>query len=76
MTTQQEVDLFLYQLQNSGVVNMFGAFKFVQRHFELDKSTAMKMTTSWMNNYDHDEFSIAIKKPAIADYVELSDELR
>ena len=55
MNVKQNADYFryLYELQASGRVNMFGAEPYLRKEFiELDRETAKEILLYWMNNYD------------------------
>jgi len=43
--------LYLEDLRQSGVTNMFGAAPFLAVEFDLDRKTAREILTNWMNNY-------------------------
>ena len=55
-TTQQEKDAFLYlnKLRNSGDTNMFGAGPYVAARFGIDKNTARKLLSLWMENFNEE----------------------
>ncbi len=52
MTQQLEkkVFIFLEQLRDSGVTNMFGASPYIQEEFSLDKKTAKDLLIQWIKN--------------------------
>ena len=53
--TQQEKDVFLYlfQLQDSGVTNMFGAAPYLRRKFPLVEQERMEQLLSqWIQEYE------------------------
>lgn len=43
--------IYLNELRESGVTNMFGAVDFVVQKFEITRELAMKVLTNWMKNY-------------------------
>lgn len=48
-----EIYEFLFDLQQSGQTNMFGAGPYVEREFpHYDKDTVRKYVINWMNNYE------------------------
>ena len=52
--TEKEVFLYLFELQESGVTNMFGARPYLQRAFPLlDSSTSHDLLSRWMKDYNN-----------------------
>ena len=49
--SQTEVFKFLEDLRISGVTNMFGASPYIQKKFAVDKETALKFLSDWMQSY-------------------------
>ena len=47
-----EVFLYLEELRESGVTNMFGAHQYVMEDFEVDKNMAIKLVKAWMDSYE------------------------
>tara|TARA_B100000780_G_C21117335_1_gene452175 strand:- start:2692 stop:2853 length:162 start_codon:yes stop_codon:yes gene_type:complete len=47
---EKEVFIFLEQLRDSGVTNMFGASPYIQEEFSLDKKTAKDLLIQWIKN--------------------------
>lgn len=43
---------YLYELQNSGRCNMFGAGQYLESERGLDKKKAREVLMEWMNNYE------------------------
>lgn len=43
---------YLFELQESGRTNMFGARPYLQAEMGLDKSEATEILSYWMKNYD------------------------
>lgn len=51
--TQEQVNTFLYALQRSGKVNMFGAAPYVRDEFPaLSVGESRQMTTAWMQGWN------------------------
>ena len=50
-----EVFLYLEELRESGVTNMYGAHLYVMEDFEVNKSMAIKLVKTWMDNYNKKE---------------------
>jgi hypothetical protein len=49
--TQDEVNRFLDEVREEGMLNMFGAYPYVADMFGLDALTARKMTCEWMRTF-------------------------
>jgi len=49
--TQDEVNLFLDDLRQSGVTNMFGAAPYLRREFDLRQQEASDMLIEWMRTF-------------------------
>jgi len=47
-----EYYVYLEELRESGVTNMFGATPYLREEFDLGRKEAMKILSSWMENYD------------------------
>tara|TARA_R110001583_G_scaffold9615_4_gene45416 strand:- start:256 stop:654 length:399 start_codon:yes stop_codon:yes gene_type:complete len=47
-----EVYLYLEELRESGLTNMFGAVPYIEDSFQVNKSLAKKLLNTWMENYD------------------------
>ena len=47
-----EYYVYLEELRESGVTNMFGATPYLREEFDLGRREAMKILSSWMENYD------------------------
>ena len=54
MNIQENSEYFcyLFDLQQSGRTNMFGAAPFLEDAFDLDKKKAKEILIYWMENYD------------------------
>ena len=50
-----EVFLYLEELRESGITNMFGAHQYVMEDFEVSKAMAIKLVKTWMDNYNNKE---------------------
>lgn len=48
--------IYLEELRESGVTNMFGAGKYLQMEFGLDKREARRILADWMNNYNSEDY--------------------
>ena len=44
--------IYLENLRNSGITNMYGASVYLQQEFGLDKYAARNVVINWMQNYD------------------------
>ena len=51
-----EYDCYLEGLKRSGVTNMFGATRYLQYEFGLDKRDAREILSSWMRHYEEFDF--------------------
>ena len=51
MSLQDEVNVFLDRLRETGLINMFGAPAYVQEAFEVSKSEARTYVTNWMDTF-------------------------
>lgn len=47
-----EYYVYLEDLRQSGVTNMFGAAPYLQEEFGLNKKEAREILANWMTNYD------------------------
>lgn len=47
-----EYYVYLEDLRQSGVTNMFGATPYLQEEFDLSKKEAREILINWMNNYE------------------------
>ena len=50
--TNEEYFRYLYELQNSGKTNMFGAGQFLRDTFGLERKAASDILSYWMQNYE------------------------
>lgn len=48
--------IFLEELRQSGVTNMFGAGPYLQEEFGLTKKEAHEILADWMKNYNPDDY--------------------
>lgn len=48
---KSEMFEFLDDLRESGVTNMFGAGKYLEQEFNIDKSQAKEILLEWMRNF-------------------------
>lgn len=44
--------IYLEELRESGITNMFGATPYLQEHFNLEKKQAREILSNWMQNYE------------------------
>lgn len=51
MPLQEEVDLFLDQLRETGAINMFGAAPYVAKRFGVTGGVARSLVVNWMENF-------------------------
>lgn len=54
--TDNKYWIYLEKLRRSGVTNMFGAAPYLQKHFKISKSEAVKILAGWMQNYNRDDY--------------------
>jgi hypothetical protein len=47
---QDEVNLFLDDLRDSGVTNMYGAARYIQEEYSCDKQEAKDFLLQWMES--------------------------
>lgn len=50
-----EVFLYLEELRESGEINMYESPRYVAETFDVSKSMARKLVTTWMENYKEKE---------------------
>ena len=55
-TKAQLIEYFRYldNLRESGITNMFGAGRYLEEDFGLDKTEARTIVTTWMNTFNGD----------------------
>jgi antitoxin component HigA of HigAB toxin-antitoxin module len=56
-----EVFLYLEELRESGVTNMFGAHQYVMEDFEISKPLAIKLVKTWMDSYNEEKTMVESK---------------
>ena len=49
--TQERVNIYLDDLRESGITNMYGAGSYIQDTFGLDMKTAHAMLAEWMRTF-------------------------
>lgn len=56
VTTEFEKEVFMYlnDLRDSGITNMFGARPYVCNRFNVSTYTGGRLLTLWMKNFDSD----------------------
>lgn len=59
---EQKVFIFLNDLRDSGVTNMYGAVPYIVNRFGIDNSEASKLLSLWMDNFDEDGNYVTIKE--------------
>lgn len=59
MTTSNRYWLYLEQLRRTGVVNMFGASRFLEKEFGISNQQARKILGDWMDKYDPEDYEEA-----------------
>jgi len=50
----REVFLFLNDLRNDGITNMFGAGVYAEREFGISKKAALQLLTTWMKIFNEE----------------------
>ena len=50
--SQDQVNVFLDNLRESGVTNMFGAGSYIQEEFGVTKYDANRFLTKWMDTFN------------------------
>ena len=51
MTLQEEVNVFLNNLRETGAINMFGAATYVAETFDVSKKEARDLLKNWMETF-------------------------
>ena len=51
--------VFLYQLQDSGATNMFGAPPFLEEEFGYSREKSMEIFTAWSESWNEEDFEEA-----------------
>ncbi len=54
LPTQNEVNIFLNALRESGKTNMFGAGPYIQKKFNITKYDAQRFLVKWMETFKRD----------------------
>ena len=49
--TQEEVNVFLDNLRESGVTNMWGATPYIEEHFEVNYEESKEFLITWMDTF-------------------------
>ena len=54
MINEEWIEYYVYleELRQSGVTNMFGATPYLREEFGLGRREAIKIVANWMDNYD------------------------
>jgi hypothetical protein len=53
-TLEKTAFIFLNDLRDSGVTNMFGATPYLEDYFQTNKEVARALLLAWMNVFDPD----------------------
>ena len=48
--------IFLEELRQSGITNMFGAHPYLMTEFDLEEKEAVKILVDWMTHYSEIEY--------------------
>ncbi len=51
MENKEEVFVYLDELRESGVTNMFGAASYIQKEFDAEKAEAKSLLVEWMKTF-------------------------
>lgn len=54
--TKNKYWIYLENLRQSGVTNMFGAGPYLQAEFDLTEREAREILIDWMNKYNRDDY--------------------
>lgn len=54
--TDNKYWIYLEELRQSGVTNMFGAAPFIETRFGVGKKEAKNILLDWMNNYNPNDY--------------------
>ena len=54
--TENKYWIFLEELRESGIVNMYGAGPYLAEEFGLDEREAKRILIDWMNNYSRKDY--------------------
>lgn len=49
---KEKVFVYLDELRESGVTNMYGAGPYVEDEFDVDRRTARSLVVEWMETFD------------------------
>jgi len=52
MEMQEKINVYLDNLRESGVTNMFGAAPYIQEVFGVERSEAKQYLMNWMRTFD------------------------
>ena len=55
-TTEQEKEVmgYLNELRDTGITNMYGAAKYIEDRFSLDRVEAKRIHVLWMENFNNE----------------------
>lgn len=51
MTLQEEVNVYLNALRESGAINMFGAAPYIEEEFGVSRTEAKTLLLNWMKSF-------------------------
>lgn len=54
--TNNKYWIYLENLRRSGVTNMYGAGRYLESAFGLDRKEASKILADWMQNYNPEDY--------------------
>lgn len=54
--TNNKYWIYLEELRQSGVTNMFCATPYLMNEFNLDEQEAVKILNNWINNYNPQDY--------------------
>lgn len=61
--SKEEVFVYLDELRESGVTNMFGAGPYVEDEFDVDRRTARSLVVEWMETFDERHLGLLERQP-------------
>jgi hypothetical protein len=56
----RKIHAYLYRLQDSGSVNMFGATSYIESFFALTRKEAREALADWMENWNEEDSKEAL----------------
>ena len=70
-SSENEIEVFIYlnELRESGITNMFGASVYIEEEFGYDRRTSISLLTTWMDNFNeegnYDTINTDITEPIV-----------